>query len=518
VSQTEPFDLSRLPLSGSLPSLPAVALDVLRVCQDPDADIDRLATALSCDPTLASRVLQMANSPVYNRGHEITSIQRASMMLGLRALKILALGFTLTSELPHSGSSAGFDLGTYWHRSAVTGVMGRTLASAVGSKQVEEAFLAGLLSYIGKLALAQGMPARYRWVVAASGGWPSETIERERLGFTSSQVGEALLAAWGVPELIRVAASFAERLEALPATAPEETRRLAGLTELAVLAASVFFDEDKTEPLTRFSDAAERRHALGPADVDALVRTLERGVTETAEMFSLDIPSGLSYQAILDEARMQMVAVSLDAMMHLEHTEKVVDELARENEALEARATTDALTGLPNRAALEDFLAKQTNLRARSALPDSLGMLMIDVDRFKSFNDTYGHQAGDEVLRTVAAAMQEVTRGSDLLARYGGEEFCVVMPQTTPESLRVAGERLRSAVEARTVDLGSPGTVRVTASLGGACLAHASGVEHGTQLIEVADQWLYRAKQGGRNRVEVCPEPVVPRERADAAA
>jgi diguanylate cyclase (GGDEF)-like protein len=122
------------------------------------------------------------------------------------------------------------------------------------------------------------------------------------------------------------------------------------------------------------------------------------------------------------------------------------------------------------------------------------------------------------VLRTVAAAMQEVTRGSDLLARYGGEEFCVVMPQTTPESLRVAGERLRSTVEARTVDLGSPGTVRVTASLGGACLAHASGVEHGTQLIEVADQWLYRAKQGGRNRVEVCPEPVVPRERADAAA
>ena len=82
----EPLEISQLPLTGSLPSLPAVALDVLRICQDPTCDIGDLANGLSRDPILASRVLQMANSAYYNRGSEITSLNRAAVMLGLRAL------------------------------------------------------------------------------------------------------------------------------------------------------------------------------------------------------------------------------------------------------------------------------------------------------------------------------------------------------------------------------------------------------------------------------------------------
>src|SRR5262249_30227833 len=97
--QFEPLEISQLPLQGNLPSLPAVALDVLRICQDPKSDIGDLAEGLSRDPILASRVLQMANSAYYNRGTEVTSLNRAAVMIGLRALKVLALGFTLANEL-----------------------------------------------------------------------------------------------------------------------------------------------------------------------------------------------------------------------------------------------------------------------------------------------------------------------------------------------------------------------------------------------------------------------------------
>ena len=157
----EPIEISDLFLARSLPSLPTVALDVLRICEDPSSDIGDLAEGLSRDPILAGRVLQMANSAYYNGGAEVTSLNRAAVMLGLRALKVLALGFTLANELPSRGESGGFDLQLFWHRSLVNAVAGRSVAAAIRSTKTEEAFLCGLLAQIGKLALAKAAPERY---------------------------------------------------------------------------------------------------------------------------------------------------------------------------------------------------------------------------------------------------------------------------------------------------------------------------------------------------------------------
>jgi diguanylate cyclase (GGDEF)-like protein len=499
-----PLELSELPLSGRLPSLPAVALEVLRVCQDPDADVDELVIVLSRDPALAAKLLQTANSFFYNRGHEVTSLHRAAMMLGLRALKVLALGFTLVHELPQREAAAGLDLKAFWHRCAVNAVIARALALTVGSRWCEEAFLAGLVAPIGKLALAQGMPERYREAVRAGSGWPSEATERDQLGFTSSEVAEALLRSWGVPELIVVAASYSQRPERLDSAAADQ-RELAELIGLALQATSMFFSEDSASRLAAFGEQAEQLYGLGRDDIDALVETLEAEIRETAEVLALDLPPGFSYEALIDEARMQIASVSLDAVMNLEQTAREADELARENEVLAARAMTDPLTELPNRAALDDFVTRHLQQRLRGPLPDALGILMIDIDRFKAVNDTYGHHVGDEVLRAVAEAMLGVTRANELLARFGGEEFCLVLPQTTVEGLRVAAERLREAVAARSVAIGEPaaGTIRATVSVGGCCFESIDAADSWERLVELADQALYRAKAAGRDRVEI---------------
>ena len=204
-----------------------------------------------------------------------------------------------------------------------------------------------------------------------------------------------------------------------------------------------------------------------------------------------------------------MLSMSVDAVVRLEETSRTVEELEQENEDLEVRARTDELTGLPNRAALNEFLRQQVHLRLRDELPGCLGLIMIDFDNFKGFNDTFGHQAGDEALRSVAAELRKVVRRSDVLARYGGEEFCLVVPHATPETLAAAGERLRATIEAHEIDLGPLGLRHVTASFGCALLADVTTAGDADRLVAVADAQLYTAKHTGRNRVAVAPHPVV---------
>jgi diguanylate cyclase (GGDEF)-like protein len=486
-------------LTTCIPSLPAVALQVLEICQDPDSGIDELAAVVGRDPALAAKVLQMANSPFYNRGHEVTSLPRAAMLLGRRAMKVLALGFSLASELPRQGTAGGLELPLVWHRSLVNAVMGRALALRSGSALGEEVFLAGLLAHIGKIVLAQSMPDRYAPAVTAGAGWPTEHTEAAALGYTSSQLTEALLAQWGVPGTITIGASYAERVDELPPAVGRDAREICELTSMSLLAASIFFEPDNHDRLARFSVEVERRYGLDDTGIDELVEQLQRGLGEMAPIMSVELPAGCSYAAILDQARMQVVALSLDAVMDLASSEQRADELA-------SLAQTDPLTGLPNRAALDDFLAHQIELRLRGPRPEALGVLMMDLDHFKSINDTYGHPVGDDVLRTVGSALAAVTRESELFCRYGGEEFCLVLPQTSPVGLARTGERLRAAVAAVEVPDGRGGTLRVTASFGGACAAWVREAKDGHRLVQTADRWLYRAKRNGRDRCEVSPE------------
>jgi len=169
------------------------------------------------------------------------------------------------------------------------------------------------------------------------------------------------------------------------------------------------------------------------------------------------------------------------------------------HDRLQHLAALDPLTGVYNRRFGLGRLREEFGRAVR--LPAPLGVLMLDIDHFKAVNDTYGHLAGDRVLKSVCSIVRASLREGDVLMRYGGEELLAVMPAASTQDLAQMGERLRRAVEDSAVADGDK-SVRVTISGGGAAYPHNS-VEREDGLIRLADEALYRAKESGRNRVEV---------------
>jgi two-component system cell cycle response regulator len=175
------------------------------------------------------------------------------------------------------------------------------------------------------------------------------------------------------------------------------------------------------------------------------------------------------------------------------YTERLRDNVQMSIEA----AITDALTGLHNRRYMETHLKALTE--QAGAAGRSLSMLLADIDNFKSINDTYGHDAGDNVLRELAARFRRNTRNIDLACRIGGEEFVVVMPDTGLERACQVAERLRECIAGEPFQANRDTRLKVTASVGIATLEGPQDSPEG--LLKRADQALYVAKRGGRNRV-----------------
>jgi diguanylate cyclase (GGDEF)-like protein len=170
---------------------------------------------------------------------------------------------------------------------------------------------------------------------------------------------------------------------------------------------------------------------------------------------------------------------------------------------LSRKALIDGLTGLWNRLYFDRRMNDELSLSRRSGRP--LSCVMGDVDHFKSFNDRFGHTFGDEVLKCVAGTLNDVARTEDVVCRYGGEEFAVIVPNTNLAGAAELAERLRSAVA--TADIGTRADApNVTASFGVAEIDADSTIK---SLVDAADAALYRAKQGGRNRVECASASLV---------
>jgi diguanylate cyclase (GGDEF)-like protein len=170
----------------------------------------------------------------------------------------------------------------------------------------------------------------------------------------------------------------------------------------------------------------------------------------------------------------------------------------RQQAQLRNVSTMDPVTGLRNRRWLNDMFIRQIDRCARARLPSCLAML--DIDRFKLVNDTYGHQAGDRVLEQIGRIMQRQMRPSDLIARYGGEEFAVLLPETSLPEAAAALERLRLAIGQCQTAIAQRATIRVSVSIGVAQWRERWSLD---ELVQAADGALYAAKQAGRNRIEL---------------
>ncbi len=200
----------------------------------------------------------------------------------------------------------------------------------------------------------------------------------------------------------------------------------------------------------------------------------------------------------LDRSELQIrLLVALRILEAEEVVQRQKAELESMNEKLNHLAVTDALTGLSNRRRFQEMLEEGIDEHLRAG--DQLSLMLMDIDRFKNLNDQFGHQAGDEALRTVARVLSENSRRHELPARYGGEEFAIILQRCSRMESVIAAERFREAIERATWPHRP-----ITASFGVAtCNEH---IQNASDLISAADQALYMAKQNGRNRVEVFPD------------
>lgn len=166
----------------------------------------------------------------------------------------------------------------------------------------------------------------------------------------------------------------------------------------------------------------------------------------------------------------------------------------------ETHATIDALTGLFNRRHFEARLREEVSHVRRHSRP--LAMVLLDLDHFKAINDTFGHEDGDRVLSHVAGAIRAVLRAEDAAFRYGGEEFVILLRDCEVESAAVVAERLRAHLAGHPIELGAGKEARVVTFSGGIACAHARNAFNVSDMVARADQALYRAKRGGRDRME----------------
>ena len=210
----------------------------------------------------------------------------------------------------------------------------------------------------------------------------------------------------------------------------------------------------------------------------------------------------LSRQVIVQMELRRAVAALQASALELDAYQRKLEEYQRKlevaNEQLSRESTTDALTGLANRRAFDVALNNEWQRSRRRH--DQFSLLMIDVDRFKQYNDEFGHQAGDAALEIIASAIAKVCRVVDLPARVGGEEFAVLLPSTSGAGASVTGERIRHVV----ADLEMPHR-RLTVSVGFATSAVL--MANAAVLMQAADAALYAAKDGGRDRVHEFVQP-----------
>lgn len=462
---------------------------LLDLTQNENTTVHELADTIALDPALTSKVLRFVNSPISGVSRTVTSLPHAVAMLGVRAVKLLALSLSFLSPR-HDCNCPGFDTESFTMQSAICGIASRKLAELTKTDAPQEAFLAGLLSQIGRLMVAMTIPKEYAAVLEISNQSPTDLalVEQDELGFNYADIGARVLRRWRLPMNVCEAISQYRQLSTQP---PEMSL---GKILLAAESVAVLLSPSASKTPPSSDSYFEIMQNLFDMDHEQASEFLSNVASEADEMrqtLSLP-PHSMRPLEELEYAMKERVA-ELSMAVHLEH-----QQMAENQEELMRRATTDALTGIGNRAALDARMSLELERITRSG--QTFGLLMIDVDNFKAFNDTHGHQAGDCVLKEVAKLLDDNARKIDYVARYGGEEFAVIAPETAMSGLMLLAERLRQAVEGFQIPW-HEAPLKVTISIGVAEITEVVSADTAPAIIKAADDQLYQAKANGRNCV-----------------
>lgn len=498
-NMNEPL-LEKIKHCPNLPSLPAIAMQVLDMAQSTETDTQEVARIISKDPALATKILRVVNSSFYARSQTISTINQALVILGLQSVKTLALGFSLAGDLTKR-KGKGFNHLAYWKRSICAATAAKTLATKANVVQQDEAFLVGLLMDIGMLALESTIGDEYE-KICESANTHLELVKAEEaaLGMNHAEVGGFMAQQWKLPPVLATPMGFSHNTAGVSDPA---LKRLTELVEVSGLCGEVFVNENAAVAITAVRQMCQERYQLSETDTDVLLADIGKKTKEMAGLFEINIGSHKAFGEILQKAQDRIQEMALEAQRKSSELEGRNEQLQQQAVVLKEKATTDGLTGLSNRATFDEFLQEQF----QAVTPGKpLTLLMMDVDKFKSFNDKHGHQAGDAVLKAVAGVVKKVARKQDMAARYGGEEMALVLPATQRKTGEMIADTLRRAVAATMVQIEDL-KLSVTISIGLATHEAGGRMTSQVMLLKLADKAVYAAKEAGRNCVKVLALP-----------
>jgi diguanylate cyclase (GGDEF)-like protein len=617
---SETFNFHELKMSNRLPSPSGTALEIMKLLQRDDANINDVTKLIKLDPALSGRILQFSNSASVGAHRSISNITDAIIMMGMTAVKNFALSLSLVGNNSYS-RCPNFDYATYWSKSLAAAVAISTLSGRERVISSEEAFTLGLLKDIGRLALATAWSESYGECIVQAQGEELLKLEQERFAINHNALTLMLLADWGFSSFFidalklsfeassigkskvnRLAKQliFAQdmanycvaddefRLVLMPnlekesllngfsaddfssfmegvlkqwhewgkminvnTDVRESSPNLNGVItphNAELLGLNILIVDDDAMMLSRLSKqltgagyrittmkdgdsalkfALEHKPELiitnwhmKPMDGIELAKTLHSStwgssiyiimLTSTEDESALIeafnagiddyVTTPISLKALLARIRAGERIVTLQREVEKERKDlqRYIAELAVANRRLELVANTDVLTSLSNRRYSLSRLEQEWATAQRTKRP--LSVLMLDLDHFKSVNDSLGHDAGDLVLVHVAKIMRACTRPSDIPCRLGGEEFLVILPNTDSKNALILAERIRYTVEKNQVEK-VPLLKPMTVSIGIAC--STSGVASWKDLMTLSDEALYEVKREKRNSVKL---------------
>ncbi|WP_185827459.1 sensor domain-containing diguanylate cyclase [Halomonas nitroreducens] len=483
--QALPAGLSRrLQECQTLPSLPAAVSQVLRLSREEEVGTDQFARAIEPDPALTLRVVALANSAYYRRaGQDVVTCHDAVSRLGSEATLAAVMSFGLqAARIPEP----------LWHRAVIASVAARELAQRLCPESAGLLFTSALLQDIGVIGLLALDDEAYRRQLPHHGEHLRLMLaEHDAYGCDHALIGAWLALSWGVPPgLARCIADSHGPLE--DGDMARLCLRLSGRIADARLA------PDPGVALARLAQQLEHLEGLQAMPLAPLLQALHARLPAMSQLLALTQPLALDDEDLLHQGKQRLVELTLSLSTRLQQRHRELDDLRRENAALEQRSHTDPMTGLANRAWLEHCLDQR--LDETTAQAGALALLFIDLDHFKQLNDRHGHGLGDRVLINFASALRELVREGDLAGRYGGEEFVVILPGETSDGARVVASRLLALLVAQPMAEVAGEPLFVSASIGIASLEDAP-IGSAQEMIATADRQMYRAKRDGRARV-----------------
>ncbi|MCD6525671.1 MAG: GGDEF domain-containing protein [Desulfuromonas sp.] len=486
--------------SCRLPTPPAIAIRILEeVCKE-EPSFTRLSELITSDPALTSRVLRIANSSMYAPLNRIDSLEKALARMGISAITNIALSFILVNNF-HGQESGEFNFTYFWKRAITAAVSANLIAKKI-CRGNDDIFITALLQDIGIL-VAYTCLEDYRSIFSPEQRrrHTLKLVEQEEFGFAHSQLGAEILTRWGLPDSISQPIRFHHQTD----QAPEAFNCPAQVINLADKLSAIFHGRPVPEKLKTFRSILHSRYQLDDTTINQLIEDISEQSVQILSFF--DIPAGKIKTAaqILQEAneelsRLNMTTSQLMTQYQLEKDAALKDsqDLTKANAELSRLAFEDSLTGLYNLRYFHDFFDRE--LQRSSRYNTVFSLLMFDVDNFKQVNDTYGHQAGDQVLKAIADTAKETLRNTDLVVRYGGEEFAALLPETDLTLASEIAERLRRNI-ADQVTPWKGADITISIGVSHYCPQEAKLTKN--QIIAIADAGLYRSKKGGKNQVSL---------------